>query len=177
MKSDVIFEIWNKNYPLKKTFKSLRHFWNFRNFRNFDNFWNFKCKFWPNGHNYCQFFFVIFDENDILYILVKFETDRMSPCESAKNGRIGAHGPNCIFFVDSELIFVIYDENYPKKKNFMSLRLFWNFRHQTWPIPTYTPNLFSSFLFTKNTYKMIIYLLIIMIRPWLLRNINKRIFY
>ena len=47
-------------------------------------------------------FFVIFDENDVLYILVKFETDRMSPRESAKSGRIGAHGLNCKIFVDSE---------------------------------------------------------------------------
>ena len=39
-----------------------------------------------------NFFFMIFDENDFLYILVEFETDRMSPRESAKNGRIGAHG-------------------------------------------------------------------------------------
>ena len=33
-----------------------------------------------------NFFFVIFDENDFLYILVEFESDRMSPRESAKNG-------------------------------------------------------------------------------------------
>ena len=62
------------------------------------------------------FFSWFFDENDILYILVKFETDRMSPRESAKNGRIGAHGLNCIIFLDFELIFEIYDENYPRKK-------------------------------------------------------------
>ena len=41
-----------------------------------------------------NFFFVIFDENDVLYILVEFESDRMSPRESAKNGRNGAHGLN-----------------------------------------------------------------------------------
>ena len=69
-------------------------------------------------------FFVIFDENDVLYILVEFESARMSPRESAKNGRIGAHGLNCIIFVNSELIFEIYDENYLRKKNFMSLRHF-----------------------------------------------------
>ena len=116
VKSELIFEIYDKNYPMKKNFKSPRHFWNFRNFLNFANFLNFKCQFWPNGHNYCQFFFVIFNENDILYILVKFETDRMSPRESAKNGRIGAHGLNCKIFVNSEFRFEIYDKNYPTKK-------------------------------------------------------------
>ena len=95
---------------------SLWHFWNFRNFWNFANFWDFKWQFWPNDHNYCHFFFVIFDENDVLYILVEFESDRMSPRESAKNGRIGAHGLNCIIFVNSELRFEILDKNYPMKK-------------------------------------------------------------
>ena len=61
-------------------------------------------------------FFVIFDENDFLFILVEFESDRMSPRESAKNGRIGAHGLNCIIFVNSELRFEILDKNYPMKK-------------------------------------------------------------
>ena len=69
-------------------------------------------------------FFVIFDENDFLFILVEFESDRMSPRESAKNGRIGAHGLNCIIFVNSELRFEILDKNYPMKKNLMSLRPF-----------------------------------------------------
>ena len=50
-------------------------------------------------------FFVIFDENDVLYILVEFESDRMSPRESAKKGRIGAQGLNCRIFSNSELIF------------------------------------------------------------------------
>ena len=58
---------------------------------------------------------MIFDENDILYILVEFETDRMSPCESAENGRNDAHGLNCLIFVNSEVIFEIYDKNYPIK--------------------------------------------------------------
>ena len=86
-----------------------------------------------NCHKYCQFF-MIFDENDILYVLVEFETDRMSPCESAENGRNGAHGLNCIIFVNSEVIFEIYDKNYPLKKfqvsrpvlNFLPLN---HFRH------------------------------------------------
>ena len=69
---------------------------------------------------------MIFDENDFLYILVEFESDRMSPRESTKNGRIGAHGLDFKIFVKSELIFEIYDKNYPRKKNFMSLRQFWN---------------------------------------------------
>ena len=58
-------------------------------------------------------FFVIFDENDVLYILVELESDRMSPRESAKNGRIGAHGLNCKILVNFESRFVIYDKNYP----------------------------------------------------------------
>ena len=33
-----------------------------------------------------NFFFVIFDENDFLYILVELESDRMSPRGSVKNG-------------------------------------------------------------------------------------------
>ena len=41
----------------------------------------------------------------------------MSPRESAKNGRIGAHGLNCKIFVNSEFRFEIYDKNYPMKKN------------------------------------------------------------
>ena len=61
-------------------------------------------------------FFVIFDENDVLYILVGFENDRMSPRESAENGRIGAHGLNCEILVNFDLIFEIYDKNYPVKK-------------------------------------------------------------
>ena len=135
--SELIFEIYDENYPRKKTFMSLRHFWNFRNFWNFANFWNFKCQLRPNGHNYCQFFFVIFDENDVLNILVEFESDRMSPHESAKNGRIGAHGLNCKIFVNSEVRFEICDKNYPMKKIFMSLRQFWNFRDPTCSVPNY----------------------------------------
>ena len=45
---------------------------------------------------------MIFDEDDVLYNLVEFESDRMSPRESAKNGRIGAHGLNWKNFVNSE---------------------------------------------------------------------------
>ena len=81
-------------------------------------------------------FYVIFDENDVFYILVEFESNRMSPRESAKNGRIGAHGLNCKIFVNSEFRFEIYDKNYSMKKNFMSLRAFWNFRQPTWPVPS-----------------------------------------
>ena len=71
---------------------------------NFSKFLEFICQLRPGGHNYCQFFFVIFVENDFLNILVEFESDRMSLRESAKNGRIGAHG------------FEIYDKIYPMKK-------------------------------------------------------------
>ena len=54
---------------------------------------------------------MIFYENDALYILVEFESDQMCPSESAKIGRMGAHGLNCKIFVNSELIFKIFDEN------------------------------------------------------------------
>ena len=55
------------------------------------------------------------DEDDTLYILVEFESDRISPRECAKIGRMDAHGLNCKIFVNSELIFEIYDENYTRK--------------------------------------------------------------
>ena len=52
----------------------------------------------------------------ICLILVEFESDRMGPRESAKNGRIGAYGLKCRIFLDSELIFEIYDKNNPREK-------------------------------------------------------------
>ena len=47
------------------------------------------------------------NEDDTLYILVEFKSDRISPRESAKIGRMDAHGLNCKIFVDSELTFKI----------------------------------------------------------------------
>ena len=78
---------------------------------------------------------VILCQNDLLYILGQFEGDQISPRESAKNGRNGAHGLNCIIFVNSEVIFEIYDKNYPIKKfqvsrpilNFLPLNQFKHF--------------------------------------------------
>ena len=52
---------------------------------------------------------MIFDENDVVFFLVDFESDRISPRESAKNERIGADGLNCKIFVNFELKFEIYD--------------------------------------------------------------------
>ena len=52
---------------------------------------------------------MIFSENDALNIFVEFKSDRISPRESAKNGRNGADGLICIIFVKSELIFEIYN--------------------------------------------------------------------
>ena len=43
-------------------------------------------------------FFVILDLNEVLYILVEFENDRMSPRENVNNGGIGADGFNYTFF-------------------------------------------------------------------------------
>ena len=57
----------------------------------------------------------------------------MSPRENARNIQNGAHGLNCMIFVKSWLIFEIDDENYIIEK--ISLQLFWNFHHLTWPIP------------------------------------------
>ena len=54
---------------------------------------------------------MIFDEDDVLYIFVEFESNRISPRENAKNGRSDAQRLNCKIFVNSELIFEIYDEN------------------------------------------------------------------
>ena len=62
---------------------------------------------------------MIFDEGDVLHMLVEFESDRISPRESTKNGRMGAHGLNWKIFVNSELIFEINDENYSRKKFLM----------------------------------------------------------
>ena len=50
------------------------------------------------ARNIANFFFVIFDEDDVLFLLLEFENDLMSPHESAKNGRIGANGLNWFFF-------------------------------------------------------------------------------
>ena len=56
-----------------------------------------------NGHfdqmakNIGNFVFVIFNQDNVLFILVEFESDQMSPRESPKNGRIGDYGLNCIF--------------------------------------------------------------------------------
>ena len=55
----------------------------------------------------------------------------MSPRESAKNGRNGAHGFNCIIFVNFEVEFEFFDKNWPRKKNFMLLWSFWNFSSLT----------------------------------------------
>ena len=80
-------------------------------------------QFWLNNHCYCHFF-VIFVQNDVLLILVEFYIDWKSP---RKSGRNGAHGLNCIIFINTKLIFEINGEKYYTEK-FMSLRHFWNFR-------------------------------------------------
>ena len=47
---------------------------------------------------------MIFVKDNVFYILVEFESDQMSPRESAKNERMGARGLNCKISVE---IFVI----------------------------------------------------------------------
>ena len=83
-------------------------------------------------------FFVIFGQDDGFYILVEFEVDGMRPNESMKNGRKGAQGLNCKIYVNFKVIFEIYDKNYSRGKNFMSLRQFFNFRYPTCMVPKYT---------------------------------------
>ena len=48
-------------------------------------------------------FFVILIQDNVLYTLVEFESDRMSPHETAKNAQNGAHGLN----FNSDVIFEI----------------------------------------------------------------------
>ena len=43
-------------------------------------------------------FFVIFGQNNVLYIFIEFQSDRIRPHESPKIGRNGAHRLNFIFF-------------------------------------------------------------------------------
>ena len=43
-------------------------------------------------------FSVIFIQDNIFFILVEFESDRISPRKSAKNGRIGAYALKCEIF-------------------------------------------------------------------------------
>ena len=98
-----------KNYvwatPLN--FSWIMKFWQFLRFQMAIWFWQLLL----NGLKYCHFF-VIFVENDVLYILEELESDPISPRESPKNGRIGAHRLNFEIFVNSELLFEIYDENF-----------------------------------------------------------------
>ena len=97
-----------------------------------------------NGHIYWHFF-LIFDHNDVFFILVEFASDRISSRVSAKNGRNGADGFICKIFVKSELLSQIYDKNYIYKKKFMSLRQFWNFRGATCRVPRHESNLYNLF--------------------------------
>ena len=66
---------------------------------------------------------MILNQDKYLFILLEFESDRMSPRESTKNGRIGANGLNRKIFLNSELIFKINDKNYARKKIHVSTTL------------------------------------------------------
>ena len=59
---------------------------------------------------------MIFDLNDVFYILVEFEVDGMRPNESTKNGRKGAHGLNCKFFSILRSFSESTTKNTPEKK-------------------------------------------------------------
>ena len=129
-----VLETWK--FFLRVTFQ--QHLWIFCKYWNFGIFWDIKSQLWLNDHKYCQFLSVIFVKYDVFHILVDFESDRIHFRESAKSCRNGAHGLNCKILVNFENIFKlkiyimyiikIFDENYPTKKKFMSLRQFWNFR-------------------------------------------------
>ena len=107
---------------------SLRKFWNCRNFWNFGKFWIFKRPFWREGQKYWQFFFVIFGQVDVFYILVEFEVDGMRPNKSTKNtvderaltGLI-AH------FLSISRPLTISTIKITLEKKLMSLRRFWFF--------------------------------------------------
>ena len=57
-----------------------------------------------------------FYQGNVLFIFVQFERDRICPRESAKMDELTLTGQNAIF-LNSELIFEIYDKNYLGKKN------------------------------------------------------------
>ena len=89
---------------------------NFRKFWNFGNFWKFRKVILTKWQKMLTIFFVIFIQDNAFFILVEFESDQMSPRESTENGRIGAYGLKCKFFMNSELIFEIYDKISSRKK-------------------------------------------------------------
>ena len=100
-----------KNDPMKKIHVSntlLKFSW----FLKFCQFLRFKVTIWINRHEYSHFF-VIIVENGVLYILIEWLDNISRKCQK---WTICAHGLNCIILINSELIFEIYDENYPKKK-------------------------------------------------------------
>ena len=80
-----------------------------------------------------NFFFLIFVEDSGLYTLVQFKSDWISPREGDKNGRIGAHGFNWKIFLNFQLIFEIYDENYSMKKIFVIFVILAIFLIFKWP--------------------------------------------
>ena len=65
---------------------------------------------------------ILAKQDSVSYILLEFESDRMSPRESVKNEQNGAHGLNCKTFVNSDVIFHISVKNYSITK-FLSFRL------------------------------------------------------
>ena len=80
--------------------------------KNFGSFLDFKWQFPLNHHKYCQFYFVIFVQNDVFFIPVEFESDQIRPREGPKMDKSALRGYFAKFFVNSELIFGIYDEKF-----------------------------------------------------------------
>ena len=72
--------IYDKNYPMKKIPSLYDTFEIFAIFENLPILEIFNA----NMTIIIAIFFAIFDENDVLYILVEFGNDRISPCESAQ---------------------------------------------------------------------------------------------
>ena len=108
--SELIFEIYDENYPTKKLPCLLGNFEIFVIFEILAIFEFSKGYFDEMAKNIGNFFFVVFGQVDVLYILVEFEVDGMRPNESTKNGRKGAHGFYCKIFVNFETIYEIYEK-------------------------------------------------------------------
>ena len=70
----------------------------------FVNFCDFQWLFRQNSQKYI---YEIIIQDNILFILEEFESDRISLLESAKNGQIGAHKLSCKIFANFEVIFEI----------------------------------------------------------------------
>ena len=89
----------DKNRKISKNFFDYEIFFHkfifiedFLNYQNIESF-IFNKNHEEYANNYGDF--AKMTKNIVFYILVECRSDRMSPCERVKNGRICAHRPNC----------------------------------------------------------------------------------